>query len=65
MNYELINMGAYNLHFIKTNRFKTITVEVDFRREIQKNDITKRYNNENNLTEQQNAILRKEVFFND
>lgn len=42
MNYELINMGAYNLHFIKTNRFKTITVEVDFRREIQKNDITKR-----------------------
>ena len=42
MNYELINMGAYNLHFIKTNRFKTITVEVDFRREIQKDDITKR-----------------------
>ena len=30
-----------------------------------KNDITKRYNNENNLTEEQNAILRKEVFFND
>ncbi len=42
MNYELINMGAYNLHLVKTNRFKTITVEVDFRREIQKEDITKR-----------------------
>lgn len=42
MNYELINMGAYNLHLIKTNRFKTITVEVDFRREIQREDITKR-----------------------
>ena len=42
MNYELISMGAYNLHLVKTNRFKTITVEVDFRREIQKEDITKR-----------------------
>lgn len=42
MNYELINMGAYNLHLVKTNRFKTIAVEVDFRREIQKEDITKR-----------------------
>ena len=42
MNYELINMGAYNLHLVKTNHFKTITVEVDFRREIQKEDITKR-----------------------
>ena len=42
MNYELINMGAYNLHLIKTSRFKTITVEVDFRREIQREDITKR-----------------------
>lgn len=42
MNYELINMGAYNLHLIKTNRFKTITVEVNFRREIQREDITKR-----------------------
>ena len=42
MNYELIDMGAYNLHLIKTSRFKTITVEVDFRREIQREDITKR-----------------------
>ena len=42
MNYELINMGAYNLHLIRTKRFKTITVEVDLRREIQKEDITKR-----------------------
>ena len=27
-----------------------------------KDDITKRYNNENNLNEEQNEILRKEVF---
>lgn len=29
------------------------------------NDITRKYNDENNLTEKQNDILRKEVFFND
>ena len=29
------------------------------------NDITIRYNNENNLSEEQNAILRKEVFLSD
>ena len=29
------------------------------------NDITMRYNDENNLNEEQNAILRKEVFFSD
>lgn len=30
-----------------------------------KNDITKRYNEENNLTKEQNEILRKEVFLGD
>lgn len=35
-------MGAYNLHIIKTNKFKTITVEVNFRRLIEKDEITKR-----------------------
>ena len=29
MNFETINMGSYNLHLIKTNRFKTITIDVD------------------------------------
>lgn len=33
--------------------------------ETENNDITKRYNEENNLTEEQNNILRKEVFSND
>lgn len=42
MNYEVVNMGAYNLHLINTNKFKTITVEVDFRRVIKKDEITKR-----------------------
>ena len=40
MNYEQINMGSYNLHIIKTNKFKTITVEVNFRRKIKKEEIT-------------------------
>lgn len=29
------------------------------------NDITQMYNDENNLNDEQNAILRKEVFFSD
>ena len=36
MNYEQINMGSYNLHIIKTTKFKTITVEVNFRRKLKK-----------------------------
>lgn len=40
MDYEQVNMGSYNLHIIKTNKFKTITVEVDFRRKIKKEEIT-------------------------
>ncbi len=42
MNFETINMGAYNLHFIKTKKFKTITIDVDFYRNIKKEEITKR-----------------------
>ena len=42
MNLETINMGAYNLHLIKTNKFKTITIDVDFFREVKKEEITKR-----------------------
>lgn len=40
MNYECIDMGSYNLHIIKTTKFKTITVEVDFQRELKPEDIT-------------------------
>ena len=42
MNLETINMGAYNLHLIKTKKFKTITIDVDFYREVKKEEITKR-----------------------
>lgn len=40
MNYEMIDMGAYNLHIIKTKKFKTITVEVNFREKMSKDSIT-------------------------
>lgn len=42
MNYEQINMGSYNLHIIKATKFKTITVEVNFRRKLKKEEITLR-----------------------
>ena len=42
MKCKDFNMGAYNLHVINTNKFKTITIEVNFRRQIQKDEITKR-----------------------
>ena len=42
MNYECINMGAYNLHPIMTKKFKTITVEVNFREKLKEDNITKR-----------------------
>lgn len=40
MDYEKIDMGSYRLHIIKTKKFKTITVDVNFRREIKKEEIT-------------------------
>ena len=42
MNYEYSDMGAYNLHIIKTNKFKTITVEVNFREKVSSELITMR-----------------------
>jgi len=40
MKYEQINMGSYNLHIIKTKKFKTITFEVNFRRKLDSKEIT-------------------------
>ena len=40
MDYTCYNMNAYNLHIINTDKFKTITVDVSFRRKINKNEIT-------------------------
>lgn len=40
MNYQKYNVGAYNLHVIKTKKFKTISIEVIFKRLFTKDDIT-------------------------
>lgn len=40
MKYTNYDMNAYNLHIIKTDKFKTITVGVAFRRKIKKEEIT-------------------------
>ena len=42
MEYKKINKVAYNLHLIKTDKFKTIDVRICFRNEIKKEDITLR-----------------------
>ena len=40
MEYTSYNMNAYNLHLINTKKFKTITVDINFRRKINKDEIT-------------------------
>lgn len=40
MNYETFNMGAYNLHLINTKKFKSITIDISFRRKVVKEEIT-------------------------
>lgn len=42
MNCEQINMGAYNLHLIKTKKFRSIMVDVNFRRKITEEEVTYR-----------------------
>lgn len=40
MEYKKINKHSYNLHIIKTNKFKSTTVSINFREKIKKEDIT-------------------------
>ena len=42
MKYKKINYYSYNLHIIKTNKFKTVTVQVGFKRKLKKEEITYR-----------------------
>ena len=71
MNYEYIDMGAYNLHIIKTSKFKTITIEVNFREKVKKENITirnllkavllnsnKTFQTERELIKRKNRIFR-------
>ncbi len=40
MKYTNYDLNAYNLHIINTDKFKTITIGVSFRRKIKKEEIT-------------------------
>jgi predicted Zn-dependent peptidase len=42
MDYTQIDMTSFNLHVIKTDRFKTVTIRVCLRDEIKKDEITLR-----------------------
>ena len=42
MKYKKISTYSYNLHVIKTDKFKTVTVQVNFKRKLKKEEITYR-----------------------
>ena len=42
MEYKKLDLGSYNLHLIKTDRFKTLTIRVCLRDQIVKEEITVR-----------------------
>lgn len=70
MNIESHNMGAYNLHFIKTDKFKTINISVNFYRAVKKEEITKRnllkmvlLNSNNNYKAERDLIIKSEELY--
>ncbi len=70
VDFETISMGAYNLHLIKTKKFKTITIDVDFYREIKKDEITKRnlikmilLDSSNNYKTERDLIIESENLY--
>ena len=42
MKYKKMNTYSYNLHVIKTDKFKTVTVKINFKRKLVKEEITYR-----------------------
>ena len=42
MEYKRYDIGPYNLHIINTDKFKTVSVKVNFKRQSKKEEITKR-----------------------
>lgn len=42
MDYKRIDKGKYHFHFMKTNRFKTVLMNVNFKQEITEKRITER-----------------------
>ena len=70
MTFETISMGGYNLHLIKTNKFKTITIDVDFYRSVDKKEITIRnllkmvlLDSSNNYKTERDLIIESENLY--
>lgn len=42
MKYTKYSTYSYNLHVIKTNKFKTVTVKINFKRKLERSEITMR-----------------------
>ncbi len=42
MKYQKYDIGPYNLHIINTDKFKTVTIRVNFKRLCKKEEITRR-----------------------
>ena len=75
MKYKKIEYGSYNLHMIKTDRFKTINVEIILRRDVKKEEITstnflaailsyttKKYPTENALARKMQDLYSVKIF---
>lgn len=70
MDYVKIDMNAYNLHIVKTNKFKTITVSVAFRRKTVKEEVTIRnvlkeliVNSSKNYPSEKSLIIETEKLY--
>ena len=61
MNYKKTSTFSYNLHTIKTDKFKTITVKINFKRKLIKEEITARNLLVNILCESTNEFPTKRL----
>ena len=63
MKYKKISTYSYNLHIIKTDRFKTTTVQVNFKRKLKKEEITYRNMIVNMLCESTSNYLHQIYYY--
>lgn len=61
MRYKKIKSYSYNIHMIKTDKFKTVTVQVNFKRKLKKEEITYRNMIVNMLCESTNLYPTKRL----
>ncbi|MBE6149166.1 MAG: insulinase family protein [Firmicutes bacterium] len=70
MNYVKYKTNAYNLHIIKTDKFKTIMLKINLKKQINKEDITYRnlltkvlfQSNKNYSTKRELEILTEDLY---